>query len=65
MSEINIGEVWINRFSGEKVTILGRVSGLVDYVRQNPIKLEEPVRYMSAFTKPEHVFLSSYYKSNK
>lgn len=60
---IRIGERWVNRFSGKKVTITGYEPGKdVDYVKDNPMYIAELNRIISQFTKPEHIFTRQYEK---
>jgi hypothetical protein len=60
---IRVGERWVNRFSGKKVTITGYDPGRdVDYMKDNPMYIVELNKSFSHFTKPEHIFLRQYEK---
>jgi hypothetical protein len=60
---IKKGEKWVNRFSGQKVTISQHIEGKsVDYIKDNPTMIPELNIIISSFTKPEHIFLRQYEK---
>lgn len=60
---IRVGDRWMNRFSGEMVTITSYREGKdVDYKKDNAVVIIETNLFMNRFTKPEHIFHRQYKK---
>lgn len=58
--EIRAKSRWRNIYSGEFVTVQRVYYGIVYYTKDTPNVTIDPLRALTSFNKPEHVFLNTY-----